>query len=190
MSGGRFLKKFKEISKKISHTGSYILGHSHAPLCSKKFHFRRVSRYTHWFFYLHIIYIFRIWTNRYFLSTLSLFQNWDTKYIKCIRSTCQILYYVGLQIFFELEIMVKCFVSTNFEKVVQRGLANAKNQLWRPTKTSQCVRVSKIWKRELQSLLGRCANGGPPAQYFLHESSYLWIKQPRTTRFPFYTENS
>ncbi len=49
-SWGLFLKKIKEISKTISHAGSYIFWHSHAQLraCSKKLHFYCVSWY---FFY-------------------------------------------------------------------------------------------------------------------------------------------
>ncbi len=47
------MKKFKEISKKISYTGSYILWHSHAQLHSEKFHFRRVSWHTYTVFFCH-----------------------------------------------------------------------------------------------------------------------------------------
>ncbi len=47
ISWGQFLKKFEEIPKKISHTGSYILWNYHAQLCSEKPHLHCVSRYTH-----------------------------------------------------------------------------------------------------------------------------------------------
>ncbi len=40
---------FKEISKRISHTSSYILQHSHAQLRPKKFHSCLMSRYTVFF---------------------------------------------------------------------------------------------------------------------------------------------
>ncbi len=57
MSWRSFLKKFKEISKKISHIGLYIVWHFHAQLCSKKFHFHHVSQYTHWFYTRSLFYL-------------------------------------------------------------------------------------------------------------------------------------
>ncbi len=50
ISCGQFLKKFKEISKKI-HVLVHILWHSHAQLRSNKFPFRCLSRYTRTVFF-------------------------------------------------------------------------------------------------------------------------------------------